>query len=214
MTAQYDRDYFENGVASGKSLYEDYHWMPEETFQMAKEILRVNKVELKLGNQPLVLDYGCAKGYLVRALRQLGANAFGVDLSDYALSQAPEDVANYLGKPTDLDDLYDGVTWDLVIAKDVLEHMSVIEARQFVAKMRERCRKMFVIVPLGRDDKYIIPEYEKDVTHVIREDLFWWASLFHDYGYEVLSSYSCGSLKKRWVDVSETGNGFIRAIAK
>ena len=34
----YDEDYFLNGKASGKSLYENYRWLPVETIAMAKAI--------------------------------------------------------------------------------------------------------------------------------------------------------------------------------
>lgn len=45
-----------------------------------------------------VLDVGCAKGFLVLALRGLGVEAFGVDVSDYALFSAPEKARQYLFK--------------------------------------------------------------------------------------------------------------------
>ena len=35
-----------------------------------------------------ILDIGCAKGYLVKALRWLGRDAYGFDISDYALEKS------------------------------------------------------------------------------------------------------------------------------
>lgn len=43
-----------------------------------------------------VLDVGCAYGYMVQQLRSLGLDAWGIDVSDYAISQASEDVKAYL----------------------------------------------------------------------------------------------------------------------
>lgn len=43
-----------------------------------------------------VLDVGCAKGFLVRHLRELGVDAWGCDVSDYAIATAPEDVKPYV----------------------------------------------------------------------------------------------------------------------
>src|SRR5438552_12783041 len=42
-----------------------------------------------------VLDAGCAIGLLVEALRDRGVDAYGVDISDYAISQVREDVRLY-----------------------------------------------------------------------------------------------------------------------
>jgi len=71
------------------------------------------------------LDVGCAKGYLVRALRDLGVRCFGVDVSEYALSCAPESVRDYLEK-VDLDHdrlPFDDKTFDLVVAFRVLDYL-------------------------------------------------------------------------------------------
>ena len=43
-----------------------------------------------------VLDIGCAYGLLVESLRDRGCEAFGIDVSDYALSRAREDIVQYL----------------------------------------------------------------------------------------------------------------------
>ncbi len=37
----YDRDYYERGLASGKSNYDNYRWIPELTFPMAMTIIDV-----------------------------------------------------------------------------------------------------------------------------------------------------------------------------
>ena len=43
-----------------------------------------------------VLDLGCAKGFLVYALRKLGVEAFGLDISPYALSCCPQQIRPYV----------------------------------------------------------------------------------------------------------------------
>jgi 2-polyprenyl-3-methyl-5-hydroxy-6-metoxy-1,4-benzoquinol methylase len=39
-----------------------------------------------------VLDAGCAWGYLVAALRDKGVEAYGIDISEYAIGKVREDV--------------------------------------------------------------------------------------------------------------------------
>ena len=39
-----------------------------------------------------VLDVGCAKGFLVEALRDRGVEAFGIDVSEYAIGEVRPDI--------------------------------------------------------------------------------------------------------------------------
>ncbi len=74
---QYDADYFLRGKATGKSLYEDYRWMPGLTIPMVRSMIS----HLGIANADMVLDFGCARGYVVRAFRELGYLAYGYDTS-------------------------------------------------------------------------------------------------------------------------------------
>lgn len=73
-----------------------------------------------------ILDAGCAKGFLVEALREKGIEAFGVDISDYAIGQAHEKIRPYL-KVQSLTEALD-TRYDLIISIEVLEHMPQKEA--------------------------------------------------------------------------------------
>jgi len=69
---KYDEEYFESGLATGKSCYLNYRWLPELTIKMAHNIIRY----LDLKENEKILDYGCAKGYLVKAFRILDIEAY------------------------------------------------------------------------------------------------------------------------------------------
>ena len=84
MTHKYDEDYFERGVETGKSLYSNYRWIPELTIPICAELI----MQLKIGPEDTILDFGCAKGFIVKALRLLHREAYGVDISEYAIKQA------------------------------------------------------------------------------------------------------------------------------
>ena len=43
-------------------------------------------------NPRTVLDAGCAMGFLVEGLRKRGVDAYGIDISEYAISQAHESI--------------------------------------------------------------------------------------------------------------------------
>ena len=81
MKEVFDKDYYENGVSKGISGYTNYHYRPEYVFPVAQ------KIKNHFGPFT-VLDYGAAKGYLVKALRLLDVNAYGYDISKYAVENA------------------------------------------------------------------------------------------------------------------------------
>ena len=60
----YDRDYFENGHETGKSGYSNYRWLGEPTIKMSESIISYCDLEIN----DSILDYGCAKGFLIKAL--------------------------------------------------------------------------------------------------------------------------------------------------
>ena len=79
------------------------------------------------------LDAGCAMGFLVEQLYIRGVDAYGVDISEYAISKVPEPVADRC-RVASLVEPIDG-TYDLVSCIEVLEHMVPDEARKAVANL-------------------------------------------------------------------------------
>ncbi len=75
-----------------------------------------------------VLDAGCAFGLLVEALRDRGVEAYGIDISDYALGQVAERVRPYCRQASIADEL-DG-RYDLIVCIEVLEHLPGEEAER------------------------------------------------------------------------------------
>ena len=51
----YDKSYFESGIKSQKSLYENYRWLPKLTRPLAKAICRFANIS----DKDIVVDYGC-----------------------------------------------------------------------------------------------------------------------------------------------------------
>tara|TARA_R110002096_G_scaffold186882_1_gene366027 strand:+ start:400 stop:1008 length:609 start_codon:yes stop_codon:yes gene_type:complete len=195
----YDEDYYERGVETGRSLYSNFRWMPELTIPLAYEMIKV----LKLNDGDKVLDYGCAKGYLVKALRLLQIDAMGYDISEYAIGKADADVKEHVGNTLP------NMMFHAVIAKDVFEHMTEEQVKKALASLALITNQLFIIVPLGDGEKYTIPSYELDETHVLRKPLQWWAETMINCGYDVDARYKRGNIKSNWIEGKCQGNGFI-----
>lgn len=200
----FDADYFLHGKETGKSLYENYRWMPELTIPMVMAIVK------HLGIQPTdtVLDFGCARGYVVRAFRELGYSAYGYDVSEWAVENADSGVYHYLTRNVDL---AFRSQYDWIIAKDVLEHVQT--AADTVLRLMNAARVgVFAVVPLSSVDgsRYVVECYEHDVTHVQRLTLPTWAAMFTQPGWRVEVSYSVRGVKDNYTGYPQ-GNGFIVA---
>ena len=209
----YDKNYYENGVLSKKSLYENYRWLPELTIPLAKEITAImsdskNAGELK---NKTILDFGCAKGFLVKAFRELGHTAFGIDVSQYAISESPVEIKSYV-RCIDLTRDALPLEWmpiDYIVAKDVLEHLDKEELFKQLSKLRSLSNRILVVVPLGDGKNYYIAEYEQDPSHFIKEDLDWWEKTLKDHGFNVKGTYEVGDLKSNWKSHHSKGNGLL-----
>jgi hypothetical protein len=84
-----------------------------------------------------MLDAGCALGVFVEEMRARGVDAWGVDLSEYAVSQVPEGLRPYCFSGSLVDELPEGMPrrYDVVTCIEVLEHMPVADADRAAARL-------------------------------------------------------------------------------
>lgn len=170
----YDSDYFLNGQQSGKSNYSNYEWKPDLTLPMADWLKRC----LHIKDGDTLLDVGCARGFLVKALRMRGVLASGYDHSKWAIDNADPEIRPYVSTCLNAPKL----GWDFVIAKDCLEHVPLNEVKPLLEKMIAATRKcMLVIVPLTHFDggSYLRDEDNADPSHVIAWPLEMWMDLVY-----------------------------------
>jgi len=73
-----------------------------------------------------VLDVGCAKGYLVKLLRELKlVEAWGVDFSTYAVENCPNEIKSYLHRVNVENDALPFISdfFDLTVSFSTFEHL-------------------------------------------------------------------------------------------
>ena len=188
----FDEEYFERGADTGKSYYRDFRWMPRRSFREALAVIDA----LGLDEKSHVLDVGCAKGFLVRALKILDIRAEGCDISDYALRFS------------------DGMAWKSAsmeawearkgrythaFLKDVLEHGYLEQIEATLGAIALVAPVLMCVVPMGDRGTYRIPEYHKDKSHLTAEDEKWWRRTFNNAGWNVFreAEYIPG-IKDNW----------------
>ncbi len=209
MNNCYDEDYYMRGKETGKSLYENYRWLPDLTIPMAERIIEYCGIQ----KGAKILDFGCARGYLVKALRGLGYEAYGYDNSQWAVENCDPDVKSYINWTDIGEPFWTTQKFDWVIAKDVLEHVQYIRYC-IPALANVTIKGIFAVVPLSGfiGGKYVIPDYEKDVTHIQRFSLSDWVAMFLHPEWKVEAAYRVEGVKDNYFKPGwETGNGFITA---
>ena len=209
----YDHDYFEDGPASGKSGYTNYQWLPDLTIPMAHHLI----MNLNIQKNDTLLDYGCAKGYLVRAMRLLGIEAYGVDTSSYAIKCCHESVRDYCFHLMDENFLKGKTNYDYIISKDVFEHIEESELPRVLETLSVITKKIFIVVPLakmGSNSEFIIPAYHNDKSHITIRDKDWWLDLIGKWFEVTDASHSFRGCKENWTSIYPNGNLFIQGCSR
>lgn len=178
IARRYGCEYFDGSRDTGYGGYRyDGRWIP-----VAEDI--VKHFDLRPGDR--VLDVGCAKGFLVKDLMKVrpGVEAFGVDVSSYALLHCEPEVVGrlHLGSAESLP-FPDG-SFAAVVSKDALHNLDRLRCVEAVREIqRVSGGRAFIQV-----DSYRNPsERELFLSWVLTAKTHYdpdgWEALFHEAGY-------------------------------
>jgi len=141
-----------------------------------------------------VLDIGCAKGFLVEALRDRGVECYGIDISKYAISQVRDDIKSYCSIGSILEP-FPHSHYDLITCIEVLEHLPEKDAEKAIETL---CRHTDNIIFSSTPNDFNEP------THLNVQPMDYWVKLFSRFGFyrDILSDVSfispqCMRFKKR-----------------
>lgn len=162
----YTMEYYKSGC--GTDYTKSDIWMPFFN-NMAEKIIEKY-------SPATVLDIGCAFGYLVSALRNKGVQAYGIDISEYALSQADEKIKPYVKVMSALDNLPDEFPkkYDLVVSIEMIEHLYEDDGLKVIKKMTEYSD---MILLSSTDNDFAEP------THVNVQPKEYWCEKFAEHNY-------------------------------
>jgi SAM-dependent methyltransferase len=79
------------------------------------------------------IDAGCAMGLLVEALRERGVEAWGVDVSPFAIQRVPDSVQRFCRQASIVEPFPQRA--DLIVCIEVMEHMPPAEADAAIANL-------------------------------------------------------------------------------
>jgi len=173
--SDYGPDYYETygRLGSGSYSRDNPFWL--ELFgRVADEIIR------RLGPCN-VLDVGCAKGFLVESLRDRGVEAYGFDISEYAISKVRDDIRPYCW----VSSAREGIQrhYELIICIEVCEHLAEEEANEAVRQMTSHADTVLFSST---------PTDFTEATHVNVRPIIDWLRLFGQFSFTPDEAFDAG----------------------
>ena len=166
----YDRNYYETySIGEQTTSY-------KESVRLKSFMEHVADHIIKTLRPVTILDVGCAMGLLVAALRDRGVQAYGIDVSEYAVSQVRDDIKPYCKVCSALDPLPEDFPkiYDLVTNIEVAEHLYEEDGKQLI---RNLCRYSDHVLFSSTPDDFA------EKTHFNVQQPEYWAKLFWSNGF-------------------------------
>lgn len=139
-------------------------------------------------NPKRMIEVGCGMGHRVFACQAVGMDAYGFDISEYAIKNTPYKNLLNSGKlwVTDISEdddrpLPEEGKFDLVIAYDLVEHIGYEKIYKTLENIKKLGSKTFIFsIPFLGD-----PNLERDPTHKIKEGREWWIERLMNHGFKI-----------------------------
>lgn len=90
---------------------------------------------LSLNKNSRVLDYGCAKGFMLTVFLDYVGEVFGVEKSMYAIQNSHPKIQPFICSPRNFHVNDHKEAFDLIICRDVIPHMKLVSARELIKKL-------------------------------------------------------------------------------
>lgn len=165
---------FFDGDKDEYGVYKSYRfedWYPK--YKLLANSIKVNF------NPTKVLDVGCAKGFLVKAFEDSGIEAWGVDISEYAISKAPMDIRPKLYK-IDLNK-------DVLPFKDeYFDFVTFIDTIEYLNNYKHAINEVKRVLRVGGGLylKIIYKKHPRDKIRINVHDKIFWIKEFQSNGFK------------------------------
>ena len=178
IAKQYGFDYWDGDRKYG---YGGYHY-DGRWCNVAQKMAEY--YQLKAGQK--VLDVGCGKAYLLYELTQIvpGLLVYGIDISQYALEHAKEEVRDQLQYGQAQNIPFEDNEFDLVISLTTLHNLHVYDLKKAVQEI-ERVSKgnSYIMVESFRNDREEVNMLYWQLTCASYYSVEEWEWLYREWGY-------------------------------
>lgn len=175
----FNRDYFELGIG-----YRGY----TTTFigravSHLTGIYRALKLKILL-NPKNLLDVGCGTGLMVFYLRKLRVDAYGVEISDYALSKVNPKIKKFIFQGDILEIPFEDNKFEVVTTANVLEHIARNNLKRALSECNRVSNKLLLHKIYTKENGWIAKYHKDDLSHISVFTKKWWQSFLKKLGYQ------------------------------
>ena len=203
MTA-FDRRYFEEQATYGRSGgYRAMEGNVRRFYGLYIALAKRSVPQISAGEGKTALDLGCAFGVGVRYLCDLGYDAYGVDVSEYAIEEARRQgtAANHYAVTDGQTQIPFARLFDLVTSIHVVEHLA--DPRRDIAGivLSMAPRAHLILATPNPRAKSPYRRFQKDPTHINEQPPDVWRQWLTDAGLRVhaCDTFHIAPLVHRWL---------------
>jgi len=144
------------------------------------------KKHWQLNKDDSILDVGCAKGFMIYDMQRMisGLKVFGIDISQYAIDNAKEEVRNYCKVANAINLPFEDKSVDVLISITTLHNLEEKELVKALLEIeRVSTRGSFITVDAYRnnEEKDRMEAWNLTAKTVMHVDS--WVELFKDVGF-------------------------------
>jgi SAM-dependent methyltransferase len=158
----YDQEYFQADWREGGNRYdlETRREIEARNPQLIQEVFEPRRA----------LDVGCGPGFLMYFLHELGVEVDGIDYSEETVRLAPAEIRDRIQVGSVTESHVPDRSYDLVICREVMEHLTVLEVRAAVGAIcRASSRFVYLTTrfhPEPRDLLDFTTQFDVDPSHI------------------------------------------------
>ena len=179
IARQFGKEFFDGSRSHGYGgfSYNSRFWEPVvPTFQK----------HWQLSNNDSVLDVGCAKGFMIYDMQRMisGLEVFGIDISQYAIDNAKEEVRNYCKVANATNLPFEDKSVDVSISITTLhnlEEKELVKALLEIERVSKRGSFITLDAYRNNEEKDRMEAWKLKTKTVMHVDS--WAELFKDVGF-------------------------------
>ena len=179
VARQFGEEFFDGDRLYGYGGYGYHPRFWTDTVQRFKE-------HYNLADDASVLDVGCAKGFMLKDFKRIypEINVAGVDVSEYAIANAIDDMVPYVQVGNAKELPYEDNSFDLVICINTVHNLPLEECKTAIGEIERVSRgNSFLTVDAWRNEKQHEGMLAWNLTALTYMSVEDWESLFAEVGY-------------------------------
>ncbi len=176
----YNREYYMGKKGGHRFPHAESFW--GKLFHSLVTLYRAILIKLFLAPKRC-LDIGCGTGQLVKWLRKFGVDAYGVDISQYAIELADKEAKPFLKTGDILKLPYEDNSFDTVVSYDVLERIEQSKIREAIEESIRVSQKTIFHKIFTRENIWFNLTHRRDFSVVSFFPKKYWKRFFASFEY-------------------------------